>query len=109
MKILYFSRNYSPHDQRFLTALSKTEHQVGYLRLEGRHPQSTVPALPDGIQPIAWAAGVKPFRISDIPRLRTSLEKVIYQHKPDLLLDYRFDRISPLGKYLLGIGLAGIC
>ncbi len=34
MKVLYFSLGYSPHDDRFLRALEKTEHDVHFLRLE---------------------------------------------------------------------------
>lgn len=35
MKVLYFSRGYSPHDERFLKALSRTDHEIYFLRLEG--------------------------------------------------------------------------
>ena len=31
---LYFTRDYTTHDHRFLSALAQTEHQVFYLRLE---------------------------------------------------------------------------
>ncbi len=34
MKVLYFSQGYTPHDDRFLKALEKTEHDVHFLRLE---------------------------------------------------------------------------
>ena len=33
MKVLYFTRDYSPHDERFLTALGQTGHEVYFLRL----------------------------------------------------------------------------
>ena len=39
MRLLYFSRDYTTHDHRFLSALAKTEHQVSYLRLERRGHQ----------------------------------------------------------------------
>ncbi len=32
-RLLYFTRDYTTHDHRFLSALAKTEHQVFYLRL----------------------------------------------------------------------------
>lgn len=30
MRVLYFTRGYSPHDRRFLTALAQTEHTIHY-------------------------------------------------------------------------------
>lgn len=38
MKVLYFTRGYSPHDERFLKALSRTDHEIHFLRLEGNQP-----------------------------------------------------------------------
>ena len=34
MKIIYFSLDYTPHDQRFLTALAGSTHEVHYVRLQ---------------------------------------------------------------------------
>ncbi len=33
-RILYFSRSYTPHDHRFLSALAETPHTVAFLQLE---------------------------------------------------------------------------
>ena len=33
MRAIYLTRNYSPHDRRFLTALARTDHSVHYLPL----------------------------------------------------------------------------
>jgi glycosyltransferase involved in cell wall biosynthesis len=85
MRLLYFSRDYTTHDHRFLTALSKTEHQVYYLRLEdGGHVLEDRP-FPDGIEPIEWAGGKQPARLKDGLFLLESLRQVIRDLKPDLI------------------------
>jgi len=45
LKVLYFTRDFSPHDERFLTALATSGHEIFLLRLE---PNQTV-QLPAGI------------------------------------------------------------
>ena len=32
MRILYFSRDFTPHDHRFLSSLAKTDHQIFYFK-----------------------------------------------------------------------------
>jgi len=54
MRILYFSRDYTTHDHRYLSALAKTEHQVGYLRLEKRGHDLDNRPLPSEIELIPW-------------------------------------------------------
>ena len=49
MRILYFTERDGPHDQRFLTALAGTEHQVFTLR-----QKQCVPASITGITELAW-------------------------------------------------------
>ena len=84
-RILYFSRDYSTHDYRFLTALSKTDHQVFYLRLEdGGHVLEDRP-LPPEIEQVAWAGGHQPVKLRDGLRLFEELRRVIRQIKPDLI------------------------
>ena len=34
MRVLYFSRDYTPHDFRFLDALARTEHEIFVIQLE---------------------------------------------------------------------------
>lgn len=85
MRILYFTRDYTTHDRRFLTALSKTEHQVAYLRLErGRHQLEDRP-LPPGIKMVPWAGGRRPVNFWDGPQLLSDLKRVIGEFKPDLI------------------------
>lgn len=85
MRILYFSRDYTPHDHRFLTALSKTEHRICYLRLEGGGQIVEDRPLPADIEMIEWAGGTKPARVKDGWRLLDDLRRVIRLVKPDLI------------------------
>jgi glycosyltransferase involved in cell wall biosynthesis len=85
MRILYFSRDYTTHDHRFLTALSKTEHQVYYLRLENGGQVLEDRSLPAGIEPVEWAGGKQPVKLKDGLLLLESLRHVIRSLKPDLI------------------------
>jgi len=85
MRILYFSRDYTPHDHRFLTALAKTGHEIGYLRLERGGYQLEDRSLPPEIRLIPWAGGTSPAELRDGPRLLAGLKKVIRTFKPDLI------------------------
>jgi len=85
MRILYFTRDYTPHDHRFLASLAESEHQVFFLPLERRGHRQEARPLPPGITPVSWAGGEKPARLWDVPRLLRSLRRVIDQIKPDVL------------------------
>lgn len=85
MRILYFSRNYTTHDHRFLTALSMTSYQVYYLRLEGGGLTLEERPLPQGVEQLEWAGGQKPATLQDGLHLLTDLRRVIRQVKPDLI------------------------
>jgi glycosyltransferase involved in cell wall biosynthesis len=85
MRILYFSRDYTTHDHRFLSALANTEHKVSYLRLEQRGHQLEDRALPPEIEQLHWAGGQTPATFRDGPRLLLDLKRVIRQVKPDLI------------------------
>ena len=84
-RILYFSRDYTTHDHRYLSALAKTEHQVGYLRLEKRGRDLDDRPLPPEIEIIPWVGGQSPARFRDGLKLLIGLRKVIGQFKPDLI------------------------
>lgn len=85
MRILYFTRDYTPHDHRFLSALAKTGHKIFYLRLEKRGHTLEDRPLPPEVEQVSWAGGQKPFRFSDAPGLVLGLKRVIRQVKPDLI------------------------
>jgi glycosyltransferase involved in cell wall biosynthesis len=84
MRIIYFSKNYTPHDYRFLSSLSKTEHEVYFLQLEANKRQTEDRAIPENIQQVLWAGGRGEFRWRDVPRLTLSLRRLTRQVKPAL-------------------------
>jgi L-malate glycosyltransferase len=85
MRILYFSKSFTPHDYRFLSSLSQTEHQVFFLQLEPAKRQTEDRPLPANIQQIPWAGGKHEFRWRDVPRLAFDLRRVIKTIQPDLI------------------------
>jgi L-malate glycosyltransferase len=85
MRIIYFSRDYSPHDHRFLEALSRTNHRVYYLRLERNARQIEDRPVPSPVEQVRWAGGQAPFRWRDLPRLTLELKRLIREIKPDLI------------------------
>ncbi|MBK9924217.1 MAG: glycosyltransferase family 4 protein [Anaerolineales bacterium] len=85
MKIIYFSRNYTPHDFRFLNSLSKTEHEIFYLKLETNQRQVEDRPVPENVQQVLWAGGQSEFRWSDLPRLVLDFRRVVKRLKPDIV------------------------
>jgi glycosyltransferase involved in cell wall biosynthesis len=85
MRILYFSRDFTTHDHRFLSALAESAHQVFFLRLERQGRQLEDRPLPAAIEQVAWAGGQAPARWQDGPRLLASLKQVIRSIKPDII------------------------
>jgi len=85
LRVLYFTRDYTPHDHRFLSALAKSEHQVFSLRLERRGPQREDRPLPVEIEQISWRGGQAPARWQDGLALRADLRRVIRTVQPDLI------------------------
>jgi len=85
MKILYFSRDYTPHDHRFLSALANTEHKVFFLQLERRGHATEDRSLPIEIEIVSWAGGQGPVKLSDGPRLWADLRRVAKEIQPDIV------------------------
>lgn len=85
MRILYFTRDYTTHDRRFLSALAETGHQVYYLRLEQRGHTLEDRPLPPAVENVTWAGGQGPVELRDGPRLLADLERVFASVKPDLV------------------------
>jgi len=85
MKIIYFSKNYTPHDYRFLSSLSKTEHEVFFLQLEPNKRQTEDRPVPERVQRILWAGGQREFRWSDLARLVLDFRRIVKKIKPDLV------------------------
>ena len=87
MRVLYFTRDYTPHDHRFLTALAGTPHQIYYLRLaKRRRPlQLEDRPLPPEVEQVHWRGGQKPFQWQALPGLWVDLRKVLARLKPDVV------------------------
>ena len=80
MKVLYFTNDYSPHDERFLTALAGTSHEVLLLRAK---PTSRV-NLPPGIHEVGLSNEFE-HKHDGIFKLLKRFRRVIAEHKPDLV------------------------
>jgi glycosyltransferase involved in cell wall biosynthesis len=85
MRIIYLSKNYTPHDYRFLSSLSQTEHEVFFLQLETNKRQTEDRSLPENVRQVLWAGGRGEFHWRDLPRLALDLRRVIKEIKPDLI------------------------
>lgn len=85
MKILYLSRGYCTHDHRFLAAMRAGGHEVFYARLEGVARQVEDRPVPEGVEIVHWAGGSGVYRRAHLPRLVTSLRRVIRRIRPDLI------------------------
>ena len=85
MRIIYFSKNYTPHDYRFLSSLSQTKHEIFYLKLEANQRQTEDRPVPEKVQQILWTGGQREFRWQDVSRLAFDLRRLTKQIKPDLI------------------------
>ena len=85
MKVLYFSRDYTPHDHRFLSALAQTPHTIYHLRLERQSRQLEDRPLPPQVEQVVWQGGRQPVGWRDYPRLLADLRRVIRRLQPDVI------------------------
>ena len=85
MRVLYFTRDYTPHDYRFLKALADTPHEVFFLRLERRGHVLEHRALPAKIEHVLWDGGNSPVRMGDGFKLLSGLKNVIRKICPDII------------------------
>ncbi|HLO15049.1 MAG TPA: glycosyltransferase family 4 protein [Anaerolineales bacterium] len=85
MRIIYFSKSYTPHDHRFLASLAKTKHEIFYLKLEADQRQIEDRPVPSKIQQVLWAGGQRKFRWRDVLRLTFDLRRIVRELKPDLI------------------------
>ncbi len=100
-RILYFTRDYTTHDHRFLSALAKTEHKVYYLQLERRGHQLEDRPMPANIEKVSWAGGQAPVSWRDGLRLLADLKRVIHLIQPDLI------QAGPIQRSALLVALTG--
>lgn len=85
MRVLYFTRDYTPHDYRFLTSLAESGQEVLFLRLERRPRQVEDRPLPPEVEQILWRGGRAPFSWRDVPALTLALRKTLRQLQPDVI------------------------
>lgn len=84
-RILYFTRDYTTHDHRFLSALAKTSHKVFFLQLERRGHTLEDRPMPTEIEQVRWKGGTSPATLRDGPRLLIDLRRVLNEFQPDLV------------------------
>ena len=85
MRLIYFSRDYTPHDHRFLSFLAGTDHEVYYLRLEKKSPIPEERPVPEQINQIKWMGGQKTYSFPEYFRLTSDLRRVIKETCPELI------------------------
>lgn len=85
MRLVYFSRDFTTHDQRFLSFLAGTGHEVFYLRLERKPGLALERPLPPAINTVDWLGGRQPFRFSQTACYLADLRRVFGEIKPDLV------------------------
>ena len=83
-RVLYFSRNFSTHDIRFLTSLAKTDMDVYYLRLEIDNSNLDEKSLPEKIHFLPTLNHRK-FRFKNIIGNVNELRRIIHQIHPDVI------------------------
>ncbi len=85
MRLIYFTRDYSPHDERFLQVLAKSDHEVFLLRLEGGSLVSRGIELPGKIEELGWKSSLDSRKNREIEELKEELAGIFLKEKPDLV------------------------
>jgi len=85
VRVLYFTKDYTPHDHRFLSALAQTEHEIFSLRLEKRGVERESRPLPAGVNPVRWTGGCRPVEREEYPALVHDLVMVLEAVRPDVV------------------------
>jgi len=101
VRVLYFSRDYSPHDHRFLSAILSGGHEAHYLRLERNTLPTEGRPLPAGVQVVEWEGARSPWSWGQVSRLTAGLRQVLAQVRPDLV------HAGPIQSCALLVALAG--
>ncbi len=85
MRVLYFTRDFTPHDYRFLTSLAESGNEVYSLRLERRGAQVEDRSLPPAVRQVPWQGGQQPFGWRDLPARLLALKHLLREIQPDVL------------------------
>lgn len=84
-RVLYFSRDLTTHDFRFLTSLAATEMDVYYLRLEKKNAGLKENSLPEEITILPCLNQEIKNGLENLPSLVSQLREIINQIKPDIV------------------------
>lgn len=85
MKILFFSRDYTPHDYRFLKAIVENGHECHYLRLEDRGQRLELRDIPGLVQVVDWRWGKAPRDPRQDAEVIADLQEVFSELQPDVI------------------------
>jgi L-malate glycosyltransferase len=86
MRVLYFSREYTTHDRRFLEKLAASEHEVWFLRLEDDGLGYEQRPLPAGVHIVPWSAGRRTISGPESCwQLMPEFCEILHQLDPDLV------------------------
>jgi len=102
VRILYFSRDYTPHDHRILSSLAKTGHRIYYLRLENSEYIYEERHLPQEIEVVEWNSIRRSARWFDGPGMLVELKSIAKKIRPDLV------QAGPLQRSAFLAALAGL-
>ncbi len=84
-RVLYFSRDLTTHDFRFLSSLAKTEMDVYYLRLEKKNTSLNEKSLPENVTVLPGLSGYENYESVNFTLMMDRLRKIIYQVNPDII------------------------
>jgi L-malate glycosyltransferase len=86
MRILYFSRSYTIHDYRFLTALARSGHEMHFVYLEYDPAVMETRPLPANVAPVKWTGGAKArLAIEERLALMPEFENILSSIRPDVV------------------------
>ncbi len=85
MRVLYFTRCYTPHDWRFLSSLSESGQEAVLLLLESCGRKLEDRPLPPGVRQVRWPEGIHSFCWRDVPARLGALKSLLHEIKPDVL------------------------
>lgn len=85
MKVLYFTRDYTPHDFRFLNAMCEIGNEVWFVRLETRNRYESRP-LPEAVHTVDWEFGKEPFdMLRSEAEAAEALRRLYSEIRPDVV------------------------
>jgi glycosyltransferase involved in cell wall biosynthesis len=86
MKVLFFSRDYTTHDRRFLQKLSESRHDVWFLRLQNDGIRYETRPLPERVRLVKWPGGChRADTLESWLSLMPAFEATLEDIKPDIV------------------------